>query len=148
MRLPEGRKAKGRRYPQWLILSLMTLAKLCGYHAYAEMARFVRNHSYLLPLWDFHCAPDKRGGFTLGGAHAGPLARRPAEVRRGLLCLRKSGVMPLALGKRRLQLYKPGGAPGVDGRKDLRAHQPMSPMRLGGGETCIARRYREEEVVP
>lgn len=66
MRLPEGRKAKGRRYPQWLILDLMTLAKLCGYHAYAEMARFVRNHSYLLPLLDFHCAPDKRGGFTLG----------------------------------------------------------------------------------
>ncbi len=53
-RIPEGRKAKGRLYPQWLILSLMTLAKLCGYHSYAEMARFVRNHPYLLVLLGFN----------------------------------------------------------------------------------------------
>lgn len=52
-RIPEGRKAKGRLYPQSLILCLMTLSKLCGYHAYAEMARFVRNHPYLLPLLGF-----------------------------------------------------------------------------------------------
>lgn len=52
-RIPEGRKAKGRIYPQWLILSLMTLAKLCGYHSYAEMARFVRNHPDLLLLLGF-----------------------------------------------------------------------------------------------
>jgi predicted transposase YbfD/YdcC len=52
-RIPEGRKAKGRIYPQWLILSLMTLAKLCGYHAYAEMARFVRNHPNLPLLLGF-----------------------------------------------------------------------------------------------
>lgn len=51
--IPEGRKAKGRIYPQWLILSLMTLAKLCGYHAYAEMARFVRNHPSVLCLLGF-----------------------------------------------------------------------------------------------
>lgn len=52
-KIPEGRKAKGRVYPQWLILSLMTLAKLCGHHAYAEMARFVRHHPDLLPLLGF-----------------------------------------------------------------------------------------------
>ena len=51
--IPEGRKAKGRLYPQPLMLSLMTLSKLCGYHAYAEMARFVRNHPYVLPLLGF-----------------------------------------------------------------------------------------------
>jgi hypothetical protein len=53
-KIPEGRKAKGRLYPQSLILCLMTLSKLCGYHAYAEMARFVQNHAYLLPLLGFH----------------------------------------------------------------------------------------------
>lgn len=53
-KIPDGRKAKGRLYSQWLLLSLMTLAKLCGYHAYAEIARFVRNHAYLLPLLGFH----------------------------------------------------------------------------------------------
>jgi hypothetical protein len=52
-KIPEGRDAKGRIYPQWLILSVMTLAKLCGYHAYAEMARFVRHHPNLLPLLGF-----------------------------------------------------------------------------------------------
>lgn len=52
--IPEGRKAKGRLYPQSLMLCLMTLSKLCGYHAYAEMARFVRNHPYLLPLLGFN----------------------------------------------------------------------------------------------
>lgn len=52
-RIPEGRKGKGRLYSQSLILSLMTLAKLCGHYAYAEMARFVRNHPYLLPLLGF-----------------------------------------------------------------------------------------------
>jgi hypothetical protein len=52
-RLPEGRKNKGRVYPQWLLLSLMTLAKLCGYHGYAETARFVSNHPELLPLLGF-----------------------------------------------------------------------------------------------
>lgn len=55
-KIPEGRKARGRIYPQWLVLSLMTLAKLCGYHAYAEMARFVRNHPDVLPLLGFRRA--------------------------------------------------------------------------------------------
>ncbi len=51
--IPEGRQAKGRVYPQSLLLCLMTLSKLCGYHAYAEMARFVRNHSYLMEMLGF-----------------------------------------------------------------------------------------------
>jgi len=51
--IPEGRKAKGRIYPQSLLLCLMTLSKLCGYHAYAEMARFVRHHRYLMGMLGF-----------------------------------------------------------------------------------------------
>ncbi len=51
--LEEGRKAKGRIYPQSLLLCLAVIAKLCGYHAYAEMARFVKRHPWLLPLLGF-----------------------------------------------------------------------------------------------
>lgn len=53
-RLEEGRKAKGRIYPQSLLLCLAVIAKLCGYHAYAEMARFVKRHPWLLALLDFN----------------------------------------------------------------------------------------------
>jgi hypothetical protein len=52
--LEEGRKAKGRIYPQSLLLCLAVIAKLCGYHAYAEMARFVKRHPWLLPLLGFN----------------------------------------------------------------------------------------------
>ncbi len=51
--LEEGRKAKGRIYPQSLLLCLVVVAKLCGYHAFAEIARFVKRHPWLLPLLGF-----------------------------------------------------------------------------------------------
>lgn len=51
--LEEGRKAKGRIYPQSLSLCLAVIAKLCGYHSFAEMARFVKRHPWLLPLLGF-----------------------------------------------------------------------------------------------
>ena len=45
--LPEG-KARGRVYPQWLILSLATLAKLCAQTSFLGMARFTARHPELL----------------------------------------------------------------------------------------------------
>lgn len=49
----EGRKARGRIYPQWLLLSIIILAKLCGYHHFTTFARFIRNHEELLSLLGF-----------------------------------------------------------------------------------------------
>jgi hypothetical protein len=48
--LPEGRKARGRIYPQWLLLSIICLAKLCGYHHFTTFARFIRNHRQVMFL--------------------------------------------------------------------------------------------------
>ncbi len=52
-RLPEKRKARGRIYPQWLLLSIICLAKLCGYHHFTTFARFIRNHPQLMDLLGF-----------------------------------------------------------------------------------------------
>jgi hypothetical protein len=51
--LTEGRKARGLIYPQWLLLSIICLAKLCGYHHFTTFARFIRNHPYLMGLLGF-----------------------------------------------------------------------------------------------
>lgn len=128
MRLPEECTAKKRHYPQKLISSLMTLAKLYGHRAYAELPSFVHSHIHLLPFLDLHRVPDKLGDFTPGGAQSGSIALSPAEAWRGLRRLCQSGVAPLALGKPRPQPYKTGGTPGVDGQRDLRAHLSMSPV--------------------
>lgn len=48
--LPEKRKARGRLYPQWLLLSIICLAKLCGYHHFTTFARFIRNHKQVMGL--------------------------------------------------------------------------------------------------
>ena len=53
MALDDGRHAKGRLYPQWLLLSVATLAKLCGYHAFAQWGRFAGRHGYLFELLGF-----------------------------------------------------------------------------------------------
>lgn len=53
MALEDGRHAKGRLYPQWLLLSVATLAKLCGYHAFAQWGRFAGRHGYLFELLGF-----------------------------------------------------------------------------------------------
>lgn len=51
--LSEGRKARGLIYPQWLILSIICLAKLCGYHHFTTFARFVHNHPEVMGLLGF-----------------------------------------------------------------------------------------------
>jgi hypothetical protein len=51
--ITEGRKARGRIYPQWLLLCIIVLAKLCGYHHFTTFARFIRNHQELLGLLGF-----------------------------------------------------------------------------------------------
>jgi hypothetical protein len=52
--LPEKRKARGRLYPQWLLLSIICLAKLCGYHHFTTFARFVRNHRQVMDLLGYN----------------------------------------------------------------------------------------------
>jgi DDE_Tnp_1-associated/Transposase DDE domain len=51
--LTEGRKARGRIYPQWLLLCIICLAKLCGYHHFTTFARFIRNHQEIMGLLGF-----------------------------------------------------------------------------------------------
>lgn len=45
--------ARGRVYPQWLILSLATLAKLCAQTSFVGMARFTARHPELLTYLRF-----------------------------------------------------------------------------------------------
>ena len=56
---PDKRKARGRIYPQWLILSLTTLAELCGYESFLGTARFAAQHPEILKHLGF--SPRRQG---------------------------------------------------------------------------------------
>ena len=42
--LPEGRKRRGVRYPQWLLLLMAILGNLSGYRSARDLERFAKRH--------------------------------------------------------------------------------------------------------
>lgn len=42
--IPDYRKAKGKRHDLWLVMILVLLGALCGYHGYRPVADFTRQH--------------------------------------------------------------------------------------------------------
>jgi hypothetical protein len=80
--LTEGRKARGLIYPQWLLLSIICLAKLCGYHHFTTFARFIRNYPYLMGLLGFErpeLSCDDTFGYALKHVEVKELEKRLGE---------------------------------------------------------------------
>jgi predicted transposase YbfD/YdcC len=49
--IQDHRGAKGRRYPLWLLMILILIAKLCGYDGYRDIADFCQRYREKLWIW-------------------------------------------------------------------------------------------------
>ena len=59
--LPEGRKRRGVRYPQWLLLLMAILGILSGYRSARDLERFAKRHHQ----WSYPDSVDSDQGLAV-----------------------------------------------------------------------------------